>query len=108
MAIYNTIPEAVEICRNTYKGKVYHLFDEVESKGYDGTASEILGTVIMFTLNGKDFSFIPSQSDWEDEATWAFIDTFEAMLNYDESRFNYVWERNARDLCNQIIAEGEE
>lgn len=105
--MYETITQAVEICRNTYHGKTYHLHDEITGEDLTGSAYDVLSEVMNKALGDEEFSYVPGESQWKEPETWAFIDTFEAMLSFNEGR-PYLWERKARDLCNQIISEVED
>lgn len=110
MAPYNTIPEAIEIARNTYKGRMYTMGVYEEKNGKDvlictitGNALHIYGEQLFHDMKKDNISFWPT--DDNDVEGMALMETIFAVPMSRAPHFS--WEVAARDLLNAIVEEAE-
>lgn len=105
MKMYETVPEAIEICRNSYHGKTYTMVDEDTGEIITGSAYDIYSRQIMDELQAHFKGSWWPVDDTDVEAC-ALMETIFCIVGMPAPRFS--WEFAARDLLNQIIAEVED
>lgn len=101
---YDTITEAIEICRKTYRGRTYNLYEAHSGERLSGTAAEIYGEWLIRKLQDNDErDFLPVDDDSLED--WVLVETIDALE--DTPPMQYPWEFAAEALLNQIVAEAE-
>ena len=103
MKMYETLMEAVEICKNTYRGRTYTVQEETTGEILTGSAADIAGEFILRKLMNQPNTFWPIDESSIEEC--ALMETL--FLVGLTPPIKYPWEFAAGDLYNQIIEEAE-
>lgn len=106
MKMYETIIEAIEIVRNTWRDRTYTVKDEVSGKTVTGSAYDIYGAIIMHELRGEKNAFWPVNDMSAEEC--ALMDTIYAAFPSGNRPLKFDFELAAQELLNSIVAEVED
>lgn len=105
MKMFSTIPEAIKICRDTYKDSVYVVVDTDTGEVLHGTAYDIYSEIFgREFFKGEDTNFWPIDDNLVEQ--WALMEVIYAISITRAPEFQF--ERDARNLLNDIVSHFED
>ncbi len=103
--MYNTVIEAIEICRNSYHGRTYTMENEETGEIITGSAYDIYSRQVADELKAHlESTWWPV--DENDVEGCALMETIFCIVGMRPPQ--YRWEFDALELLNQIVAEAED
>lgn len=107
MKMYDTVTEAVEILRETWRGRTYTIESETTGKRVTGSAYDIYSEVLACELSGnKDHGYWTVHENSAEEC--ALMEAIYATLPYCGRALQFDFERAALEVLNSIVAEVED
>lgn len=106
MEMFETIPEAISICRETYPNRTYRVVDGMTGEYKEGTAYDIISWLFAEEFKERDSAPEPLGSD--DVPCWALLEVIFTVEMTTKSGLRFTWERDALNLYNEIIAAAED
>lgn len=106
MEMFETIPEAISICRKTYSNRTYRVVDGMTGEYKEGTAYDIISW--LFAEEFKECDSAPEPLGSDDVPCWALLEVIFTVEMAIKREKRFTWERDAIDLYNEIIAAAED